>query len=242
MMRWILLPGLDGIGRFRSLREVLAARGIPFRALSYPADVPLGFESLLDVVAGELRSEPDYVAVVESFSGLVAIGLAARRAPGMRAVVFAAGFCACPLTGLMRMLTALPGEGLFRIRPPLWLLRHYFLGPDAGADRLADLTASAREVRPEVLARRVADIRRVNLCGQLARVDLPLLYLRARHDRLVGASALAAMRRAQPGLEVVELDAPHMLLQTHADEAVDAISAFLARHGLGAGVLRGRMV
>lgn len=233
MPRWILLPGLDGIGRFRTLRAELAARGIPHRALSYPPDLSLGLDELVVRVEGEVRAEEAWVAVAESFSSLIAIELAARGTRGLRAVVFAAGFCASPLSGPLALLTALPGTWLFRLRPPRWLLRHYFLGSTADADLVVDLLDSARSVRPEVLAQRVADIRRRNLCGRLEAVRLPLLYLRAGDDRLVGMKALAAMRRACPALEAVVLPAPHMLLQTHAHEAVEAVLAFLARHGLG---------
>lgn len=229
---WILLPGLDGIGRFRTLRAELVARGIPHRALSYPPKQALALPELVTRVAAEVQAETAWVALAESFSGLIAIELAARRVPGLRAVVFAAGFCACPLTGPLRLLTAVPGAWLFRLPPPRWLLRHYFLGHAASPGLLADLEASAAAVRPEVLARRVADIRRTDLCGRLADVRLPLLYLRARDDRLVGPQAVAALRRACPSLEVVELPAPHMLLQTHAREAVQATLDFLARHGL----------
>ena len=232
-LTWVLLPGLDGIGRFRTLRAALAG-SVPVRALSYPTGVPLDYGALLALVESSLREEGPYCLVAESFSAPIAIRLAARRPSALRAVVFAAGFCACPLRGpLCGLLPLLPGPLLARAPSP-WLVKGLFLGWRATPDLIADVQASARVLDPAVVVRRLAEIRRVDVCAELQKIPVPMLYLRARQDRIVGEHALRAMRRHAPQLEVVELDAPHMLLQTHPHAAIAAIRAFLARHGLEA--------
>lgn len=226
--KWVLLPGMDGIGRFRALREAARSQA-DCRALSYPPDRPLGYDELAAQVRAALRQEDDYVLVAESFSGPIAIRLAAERPPGLRALVLAASFCASPLAGLRRAVLRRAGGAVFRLRPPRFLVRYFLLGraPQAAAD---DLYASVAQVRGEVFAVRLRNILTVNVCADLARVDVPVLYLQATRDRLVGDRAVQAVRAACPQLELRRIAAPHMVLQTHAAEAVGSIHEFLVRH------------
>jgi pimeloyl-[acyl-carrier protein] methyl ester esterase len=230
MLTWVLLPGLDGIGRFRTLKAALAGR-VPVQAVSYPPDLPLGYDALLEWVEAALPATA-YCLVAESFSGPLAIRLAAKRPVGLRALVLAAGFCSCPLSMPLRLVVPLLRGRLLSRPPPVWLAKFFFLGREATPDLLADLAASSRLVRPEVLACRLREILRVDVCDALAAVTVPMLYLGARHDRLVWPAVAEAMRRVAPQLSVCMLPAPHMLLQTHPHEAARAIAAFLARHGL----------
>jgi pimeloyl-ACP methyl ester carboxylesterase len=229
--RWVLLPGMDGIGRFRAFRAA-AGGTAQCRALSYPPDVPLGYDALVAQVREDLRQEPDYILIAESFSGPIAIRLAAEHPPGLRALVLAASFCASPLRGLSRAVLGRAGGALFRLRPPRFLARHYLLGQEAGAEVVADLYASVDEVRPEVFALRLREILRVDACSRLGDVQVPLLYLQATRDRLVGDAAVEAVRAGRPDMQLEQIAAPHMVLQTHAEAAVRRIREFLARHGI----------
>lgn len=229
-MRWILLPGLDGIGRFRTLRE--AARGVDCRALSYPTDVPLNYAALVDRVREALWEEADYVLVAESFSGPIAIRLAAERPAGLRALVLAASFCRSPLRGPLRMAACGLGGSLFHLRPPLFLAKWFLLGAHPPRGVVADLYASVDQVSAQVFALRLQEILRTDACGALRAVRVPVLYLQATRDRLVREPALQAVRAACPHLELRRIAAPHMLLQTHPEPAVAAIREFLVRHGI----------
>jgi len=234
-VRWILLPGMDGIGRFRTFRE--AAGGVAeCRALSYPPDVPLGYDVLVDQVREALREETDYILVAESFSGPIAIRLAAERPPGLRALVLAASFCASPVRGPLRAVLRRAGASLFRLRPPQWLARHFLLGADAPQGVIDDLHASVAAVSAETFALRLQEILRVDTCAALAEVAVPLLYLQATQDRLVGAPAVQAVRTRCPHMELRRIAAPHMLLQTHPEPAVAAIRDFLVRHKISPAV------
>ena len=76
--------------------------------------------------------------------------------------------------------------------------------------------------------RAVLEIREKDASPSFARGSLPVLYLRARHDRLVPpANALQILRQA-PGTQLVDIDAPHMLLQAAPAAAAEAVAAFLA--------------
>lgn len=54
-----------------------------------------------------------------------------------------------------------------------------------------------------------------------------LLYLRAREDRLVPASALAWVQQLRPDTRVAAFDAPHALLQACPVAAAKAVTAFV---------------
>lgn len=232
--RWVLLPGMDGIGRFRTLRA--AAAGVAeCRALSYPPDVPLGYDALVDRVRAALREEDDYILVAESFSGPIAIRLAAERPRGLRALVLAASFCRSPLSGPLRGVMRGLGGSRFRLRPPLFLAKCFLLGAHPPPDVVADLYASVDQVSAQVFARRLQEILRTDACGALHAVRVPVLYLQATRDRLVREPALQAVRAAYPPLELRRIAAPHMLLQTHPEPAVAAIREFLVRHGISPG-------
>jgi len=53
-----------------------------------------------------------------------------------------------------------------------------------------------------------------------------MLYLRARDDRLVPASAGRAIQELRPDCEFIEIDAPHFLLQTEPKSCAAAVLAF----------------
>jgi len=54
-----------------------------------------------------------------------------------------------------------------------------------------------------------------------------MLYLRADEDAVVPAAAAELIKRVQPGLKVVEVDAPHFLLQAAPGKAAQVVSEFI---------------
>jgi hypothetical protein len=54
-----------------------------------------------------------------------------------------------------------------------------------------------------------------------------MLYLRGTEDRLVLEGSVEAMQRANPAILRSDLPAPHLLLQTVAEEAWSHIDAFI---------------
>ncbi len=60
-----------------------------------------------------------------------------------------------------------------------------------------------------------------------AGVRLPLLYLQARHDRVVPPAAATLVRQLAPQTLLVDIDAPHCLLQAAPEAAAAAIAGFL---------------
>src|SRR5262245_40814685 len=95
-MRCLVLTGLDGGGEL--LGDFLAAMAPRFQAqaLSYPRDPTLGYDELVEWVWPRLPVDEDFVLIGESFSGPIAIRLAARRPPRLAGLVLCASFARAP--------------------------------------------------------------------------------------------------------------------------------------------------
>ena len=219
-----MVPGLDGTGLlFRALNVALGEAVVPV-CVGLVSDEPLGYRAL----ANRIRP-PDvpYAVLGESFSGPLALMLADRD-PRVKAVVLSASFARCP-SRLLARLWPLVRSPLFWARVPDLALRHYLLGEDASETELTALRMVGRFVEPRIMAARLRALGAVDVEGELARCRVPLLYLRARRDRLVGPEVADRMRRLNPRVEVAEVDAPHLLLQRAPQEAARHIVAFLGR-------------
>ena len=100
-------------------------------------------------------------------------------------------------------------------------------------------TSASRELRemfveavggldPSTLRARLRAVLDVDVSASFAKVDMPVLYLRAAHDLLVPRSAANWIQKLNPRVRVVEIDAPHGVLQASPDRSAEAIRHFLA--------------
>lgn len=174
-----------------------------------------------------LPADDDYILLAESFSGPIGIAIAASRPARLRGLILCASFASNPLpvfSPLSRLVGALPAVRL----PPSLAAPWLYAGRGTPELRRAHAAAMAK-VSARVLATRVAAILSVDRRTQLSRIDVPLLYLRAKADRLVGESAARVILRARPDAQLVEFDAPHFLLQTEPDACAAVTRAFIQR-------------
>src|SRR5262245_11899688 len=106
-MHLLLLPGADGTGiLFAPLLSALPPALQPL-VVRYPPDQPLGYADLLPLVEEAVPASGDFLVLGESFSGPLALLLAARRPPGLRGVILCASFARNPLPGCTRWLRGL---------------------------------------------------------------------------------------------------------------------------------------
>lgn len=201
-MTLVFLPGMDGTA---SLFPPLPAGAI---ALPLPAEA-LSYEQLADRIEPELPSTP-FVLVAESFSGPLAIELAARNPPGLRRLVLVASFALPPVPALPKPVLRLA----FSLPPSTLVLRRLLLEPQSPAELLDQLVGAIRSVPGAVMVDRAQRVMQVDVRGALARVEVPIRYLRASRDRVVPATAVATIESVCPQVDVVEIDGPHLLLQT----------------------------
>lgn len=211
MLRAIVLPGLDGTGRLLEGFRAAAPAGVECAVIAYPPDQRLGYRELEAYVAGRLPAEP-FVLIAESFSGPIAVRITASR--DVRAVVLCGSFVTPPQPSFLRFFAR---TALFRLRVPERVLAFFMLSPFATPELTSAFSKTLQEVAPAVLALRLREVLSVDERDSLRRVSAPMLYLRGRFDRLVRRRVLREFTN------VVQLDAPHAILQVAPDAAWQAI-------------------
>mgnify|MGYP001628043646 CR=1 FL=1 len=224
-MRAIVLPGLDGSSTLSSELCAHLDGDLDVEAVDFPSDQPLDYGRLEAWIRAALPGDGGgFVVVAQSFSGPVAIRLAADPPPRLRAVVLAATFAEAPAPRSLRLLFARPSWLPSAL--PAFAIRRYLTGEDA-SDALVDAVRDAvRALPPEVLAHRVQQVLEVDVRAELRRARVPVLVLEGTGDRLV--SRRRSVGWARPDLPLARLDAPHLVLQRAALEAAREIRRFTA--------------
>ena len=206
----VLLPGLDGTGlMYRPLVQALGDH--PAQVVAYPPDERLGYDDLEPWLRERLPDGP-FLLVAESFSGPLALRIAAEPPHGLEGLVLVASF-ARPPRWFPPWLAELVLRVAFALPPPGWLLRALLLGPGAPQSLVDLLRTALRSVRPAVMAHRVAEVMRVDVTEQLERIRVPVAYLRAASDRVVPPASAAWMLERRPLLHLAVLEGPHLLAQ-----------------------------
>ncbi len=232
----LLLPGLDGSGRLYAPLLDAGPRAFRPELLSYPPDQPLGYDDLVARVRERLP-RGRFVLVAESFSGPIAVRLAAERPPGLEALVLAATFLHSPLNALLHPIRGLVGAHFFGLVMPAPLVRWFMAGTDAPDAIVREVQQAVAAVSPDVLAHRSAEALRVDVREDLARADVPVLLVAPTRDRLVRTDVADEVLAIRPDAEVALVDAPHMVLQRCPHASLARIEEFLARPGARAGTV-----
>ena len=221
----ILLPGLDGTGLM--FGPFLAAlEGVDTQVVRYPSALT-SYPACLHFVRTQLPRERPFLLLGESFSGPVALALAAERPAGLQALVLCGTFARSPRPRLARLaplLGLLPARRL-----PERILRWILLGTWATPELVALARAMGAEASPGAMKARLRAVAAVDHTALLARIQVPALALAGSRDRLVPRTALGWLRAHLPGLDVVTLDGPHWLLQARPGACAQALRDFLAR-------------
>jgi pimeloyl-ACP methyl ester carboxylesterase len=218
---------MDGTGQlFDPLLSALPSSFSP-TVVGYPANSPCDYDALFPLVEAALPAGRDFVVLGESFSGPLALRLAARRPAGLRGVVLCASFARSPLPIFAGWFRWLIWPLWFRFVPRP-LLRWALLGRFNTA-RLGELLETAvAAVDPAVMAARARAIVTVDVSLELQSCPVPVLYLSASEDRVVRPRSLTIIRKLYPDVESVTLPGPHLLLQAAPKAAAEAMQRFAA--------------
>lgn len=216
----ILLPGLDGTGElFAPLLAALPAELSPI-VVRYPADRYLDYEALEPLVRAAIPAGR-WLILGESYSGPLAIRIAADPPPGLVGLILSTSFATSP-----RPLFSRAAPLVAKFRPtliPRALRTRFALGRDAPVELATEMHRAVASVDPAVLAARAAETLTVDVTDALSGVRVPVLVLHARCDAIVPRTALLPITRHARRCAVVELDGPHMLLQTRPADCAAAI-------------------
>jgi pimeloyl-ACP methyl ester carboxylesterase len=224
----ILLPGMDGTGElFAPLLGTLPLES-PVTVVAYP-DRAATYADHIAVATAELPRDRPYVLLGESFSGPVAVSIAATAPPNLRGLILCASFLTCPnrALSLLRAMTAFASP---KFVPP-FVAQASLLGRFA-TPQLRDAQARAlRHVSSSTLTARLRAMADVDVREELRRVAVPTLYLRASEDRLIatefGDQVIATARNGR----IAEIEGPHLLLQANPADAASVIETFTRELG-----------
>lgn len=222
MTRAILLPGMDGTGELLTDFAAALAPELDADIVSYPRDVVLDYPDLVAFVRDRLPREEPFVLIAESFSGPVAISLAASRPEGLIGVVLCASFAQAPQPGKLRLLAR-----LHRLLPlhklPLHPAMFTLMGRWASREWRQRIRTAIGSVDAAVLRGRMMAAADVDVTAQISVIACPLLYLKGSHDRLVDTDSWRAIRDRSANAVCMEIEGPHFLLQAKPRECAAAI-------------------
>ncbi len=229
-MRLVLLPGLDGGAELRAAFASALAPEIQAQIVGYPNQHSLDYAELEQLVRASLPQEP-FVLLGESFSGPLAIEIAARPPQALTRLVLVCSFVRKPLplaTLLNAVLSRVPARRL-----PIAAASSLLLGPQGSPELRTALRLALASVSPEVLLERARAALIVDATAALSQVRLPVLYLRGSKDWLIPHAAGELIASLAPQTETRELFASHFLLQVQPGQAAEAVKLFAARCSAG---------
>jgi pimeloyl-[acyl-carrier protein] methyl ester esterase len=218
-----ILPGMDGTGELsRDFCAALAQRDISARALRYPGDQALGYEPLEATAREHLPSTP-FVLLGESFSGPIAIRLAADAAlTQLRGVVLSTTFARAP-HALFKPIS--PLIDLAPTQLPMPILSWFLFGRWSTSALRTQLANALKTVDAIALRERLKAVLHNDARSSLSAITGPRLQLIARQDRLIPISE----KLIGPADDMLYFDGPHLLLQTEINKTADAVAAFVRR-------------
>jgi sigma-B regulation protein RsbQ len=236
----VLLPGLDGTGDF--FQPLLEALGgdVRTQVVRYPVAGAYDYVTCQQLVRAALPTDGSYVLLGESFSGPVAISLAAQAPRGLAGIILCCTFAGNPRPRLALIRPLLPYLPFHGTGSSLRLSRFLVLG--------RWITPAIRELHQKILASvpaktirsRLEAVADCDVREALASIRLPIMCLVARNDRLIPKAAARLIQQQAPAASLVEIEAPHCLLQCEPQPAATAIRGFL--RALPAGKLAGQTV
>lgn len=225
MVTLVLLPGMDGTGTLFDPLISILSRTVTVKVVAYPPSESLGYAELERFAEASLPAEGPMVLLGESFSGPIAISLAAKYSARVKGLILCCTFAQNPRP-------VLSSFGVFvSVMPlgvvPTGIASMALFGRFASPALHAALGRALAAVSASALRARLKAVLEVDATGALARIKAPILCLRATEDRLVLKSASDQITHLQPTALVEVLEGPHCLLQAAPVKAAAVIAAFV---------------
>jgi pimeloyl-ACP methyl ester carboxylesterase len=225
----VLLPGLDGTGKlFAEFLKLIQSR-VDTLVIVYPNDTPMSYDELETLIRAALPADRPFILLGESFSGPLAIRIAARQPAWLAGLILCVTFASNPYPwagAWARPLAAyLPLKSLPRwIRAPLmWGSASPNRAPRQSERAMAQVSAA-------VIRHRIAALLAVDEISSLAKISVPALVLCATRDRVVSEAATRRIMRGIAHAQRVDIEGPHLLLQTCAAPCAAAVLSFMREH------------
>jgi pimeloyl-[acyl-carrier protein] methyl ester esterase len=220
----IILPGMDGTGTLFQpfIEEVRDSFNV--KVVQYPTNEALGYEALEELAINALPTDEPFLLLGESFSGPIAISIAAAQPAGLVGLILCSTFATNPrplLSILRPLVKALPPR-----LAPVAVLDQLLLGRHSTRALRLALASAVAQVSSAAFGARLNAVHSVNVLPKLKSISVPVLYLQAAEDRVVPPTAASAIKKELPTALVVPIAAPHCLLQAAPGNAASIIKLF----------------
>jgi pimeloyl-[acyl-carrier protein] methyl ester esterase len=226
----ILLPGLDGTGLlFQPLIAALPAMIKP-TIVRYPGDRHLSYEELLPLAMDALPPSDPFILLGESFSGPLAVMVAAQHPKNLVGLILCASFVTRPWPFVRPAIPIFARGPVFNLYMPYKRIRAR-LGGYSTPQRRALIEKMHKLVPPHVFASRVRMVFQVDARDALRLCDVQMLYIKAANDMVVPGRNFRIIQQIKPDIGVVTIGWSHMVLQRNPAQAAEAISAFASSLG-----------
>jgi pimeloyl-ACP methyl ester carboxylesterase len=180
----------------------------------------------MPIVRAAIPRDDPFAIVGESFSGPLAVRVAAGNPPGLRALVLIASFVRPPARWPFPALRAAVVGPTVAVVP--WRVQaRFLLGRNPDPQLLATVRDVVGSVPSATMAGRIREVLREEVSGAMAGVRTPMLYLRASRDAIVPRRCDSLVAELVPHARIEEIDGPHLLLQASPGLAATSITAFV---------------
>ena len=221
----VLLPGLDGTEVFFGPLLAALPPWVEPVVVTYPTSGANGYAELIGVVEAAVADAPEFFVLGWSFSGPLALMLAAKEPERTRGVILCASFVRSPLPILswLRFAVVAPVVNLVRLAR-----RIPAVFPGAWSEQFRrDKAVTWARVPARVLAARARAILAVDARTSLRDCSQPVLYLAGSRDSIVPRRNADQVVRELPSARIVTIEGPHLAMYTNPDAAARAIAAFM---------------
>ena len=222
------MPGLDGAGKLFDPIIPLLEPHFELVMVTYP-DLD-SFTDYVDCAQNQLPEKPGFSLLAESFSGPVAIALMAQQPDLIGPSVLSATFARSPLAALTRMANYIP-EQMFSIGALNQFCLDVYEIDDEDSSETQPLPLNVTEqLDGTLLKHRISVLSRIDVSALLPAIEVPILCLHALRDRIVAESDAQMLQQSLPDVNRVDIDAPHLLLQTRPQQCTDLICEHIQSH------------
>lgn len=228
-MHIVLLPGLDGTGDcFEPFLRVVEDSNVIEKTtvIRYRHDCVQSYAELEIEVRAQLPESEAFALLGESFSGPIALSIAATPPSNLKGVILVATFAKNPRPWLRNLRFALPLISI-KLAPDI-LINFALLGRDQTPALCRLLHKAIEQLDVSVFQGRLQQILAVDYQSRASQIALPCIYLRALDDKLVLKSASDSLIGVLKNVKAIDVPAPHFLLQVAPEVAAQHIQKFIA--------------
>jgi pimeloyl-ACP methyl ester carboxylesterase len=215
---------MDGTGI--ELTDFVAALAPELDAVvvTYPNDGPMDYAGHEIVARASLPVDRPFVLLGESYSGSIAISIAASAPPGLIGLVLCCSFARNPRPGLSWLR---PFVRFLPTRIPAAVPCWFLLGRSSTPRLKKALAQVLAQIAPHAFRARLTSIIDIDVMEKLAEVRVPMLYLRATRDRLIPKRVSREISRLHPDTCIADVESPHLLLQAAPTIAARLLKSFV---------------